>query len=86
MIENFFTQEATVSRLQSGLLGPHLPAVANALDQMGYSPGSIRLHLRAADRRRVAIPGCAHGIKVKWMRFVSAFSDSEACGRVYNGG
>jgi site-specific recombinase XerD len=49
MIENFFTQAATVSRLQSGLLGPHLPAVASALDQMGYSPGSIRLHLRAAD-------------------------------------
>ena len=49
MLEKFFTQPATLSRLQSGLLGPHLPAVANALDQIGYSTGSIRLHLRAAD-------------------------------------
>jgi len=49
MIEKFFTQPATLSRLQSGLLGPHLPAVASVLEQLGYSTGSIRLHLRAAD-------------------------------------
>jgi len=49
MIEKFFKQPATFSRLQSGLLGPHLSAVASALDQLGYSTGSIRLHLRAAN-------------------------------------
>ena len=49
MIEKFFTQPATLSRLQSGMFGPHLPAVASSLDQSGYSAGSIRLHLRAAD-------------------------------------
>lgn len=50
MLERFFTQPATLSRLQSSVLGPHLPAVADALDQAGYSRGSIRLHLRAAHR------------------------------------
>jgi site-specific recombinase XerD len=49
MIEKFFTRAATLSRLQNGLFGPHLAAVASALDQAGYSTGSIRLHLRAAD-------------------------------------
>ena len=49
MIEKFVTQPKTLSRLQSGLLGPHLPAIASTLDQLGYSTGSIRLHLRAAD-------------------------------------
>src|ERR1051325_1661917 len=49
MIEKFFTQPTTLSRLKSGLFGPHLPTVANALHQAGYSTGTIRLHLRAAD-------------------------------------
>jgi integrase/recombinase XerD len=49
MVEKFFKQPATLYRLQSSLLGPHLPALASALDLIGYSTGSIRLHLRAAD-------------------------------------
>jgi site-specific recombinase XerD len=49
VIEKFFTQPKTLSRLRSGLLGPHLPALASALDEAKYSNGSIRRHLRAAD-------------------------------------
>jgi len=49
MIEKFFMQAATLSRLRNGLLGPHLPEVASSLDRSGYSRDGIRLHLRAAD-------------------------------------
>ena len=49
MIEKVFTQPKTVSRLHTGLLGPHLSAVAKALERAQYSTASIRLHLRAAD-------------------------------------
>ena len=40
MIEKFFTQPATLSRLQSGLFGPYLPTIARALHQAGYSTGT----------------------------------------------
>src|ERR1700733_4209777 len=49
MIEKFFTQPMTLSRLHAGLLGLHLSAVAGGLEQTQYSTASIRLHLRAAD-------------------------------------
>jgi integrase/recombinase XerD len=50
MIEKFFTQPRTVSRLHTSLLGPHLSTMAEALQQAQYSTATIRLHLRAADR------------------------------------
>jgi site-specific recombinase XerD len=50
MIEKFFRQPKTLSRLQGGLLGLHLSGFAESLDQAHYSAASIRLHLRAADR------------------------------------
>jgi integrase/recombinase XerD len=50
MIEKFFTQPSTVSRLHAGLLGPHLSTMAEALQEAQYSTATIRLHLRAADR------------------------------------
>jgi integrase/recombinase XerD len=48
MIEKFFTQSHTLVRMREGLLGPHLPAIAAALDEAHYSTATIRLHLRAA--------------------------------------
>src|SRR5215471_19258677 len=50
MIEKFFTQQQTLFRMRAGILGPHLPAIAKALDEAHYSSATIRLHLRAADR------------------------------------
>ena len=44
MIEKFFTQPKTLSRLHAGLLGLHLSAVAEVLEQAQYSTASIRLH------------------------------------------
>ena len=49
MIEKFFTQQQALFRMRAGILGPHLPAIAKALDEAHYSPATIRLHLRAAD-------------------------------------
>jgi site-specific recombinase XerD len=49
MIEKFFTQPKTLSRLHGGLFGLHLSVVAEVLDQAQYSTASIRRHLRAAD-------------------------------------
>ncbi len=48
MIEKFFIQQQTLFRIREGLLGPHLPALAKALDEAHYSMATIRLHLRAA--------------------------------------
>ena len=36
MIEKFFTQPKTLSRLHAGLLGPHLSAVAEALEHAQF--------------------------------------------------
>ncbi len=49
MIEKFFTQQQTLLRMREGILGPHLPAIARALDEAHYSAATVRLHLRAAD-------------------------------------
>jgi site-specific recombinase XerD len=49
VIEKFFTQPKTLSRLRSGVFGPHLPVLASTLDEAKYSSASIRRHLRAAD-------------------------------------
>jgi integrase/recombinase XerD len=50
MLEKFFTQPKTLARLQSGLFGPHLPALVTSLEQAGYAVETIRLHLRAVTR------------------------------------
>jgi integrase/recombinase XerD len=50
MLEQFFTQPKVLRRLQEGVFGPYLPAFAASLQQEGYSTGSIRRHLRAADQ------------------------------------
>ena len=42
LIEKFFTQPKTLSRLRSNLFGPHLPALASILEEAKYSSGSIR--------------------------------------------
>jgi site-specific recombinase XerD len=49
MIEKFFTQKQTLFRMREGILGPHLPLIAKALDEADYSTATIRLHLRAAN-------------------------------------
>lgn len=49
MIEKFFTQQQTLFRMREGILGPHLPLIAKALDEADYSTATIRLHLRAAN-------------------------------------
>jgi hypothetical protein len=33
MIEKFFIQQQTLFRIREGILGPHLPAIAKALDE-----------------------------------------------------
>jgi len=36
VIEKFFTQPKTLSRLHSGIFGPHLPVLASTLDEAKY--------------------------------------------------
>lgn len=50
MIENFYTRPLMIARLQSGLLGPYLAPLADALYQQGYSGETIRSYLYAWDK------------------------------------
>jgi len=46
---NIFTSQKVRSRMESGLMGPYLSAMAAELQQQGYARSTIRRHLRAAD-------------------------------------
>ena len=50
MLDTFFTQCKVQTRMQSGLLGPYLPSLAEMLHGQGYSKDTIRRHLRAAEQ------------------------------------
>jgi len=49
MFDTFFSQIKVRSRMESGPIGPHLSEIAAVLHRDGYSRGTIRRHLRAAD-------------------------------------
>jgi site-specific recombinase XerD len=50
MLDTFFTQCKVQTRMQSGLLGPCLPSLAEMLHCQGYSKSTIRRRLRAAEQ------------------------------------
>ena len=49
MFDTFFTQIKVRSRMESGPIGPYLSEIAAVLHRDGYTRGTIRRHLRAAD-------------------------------------
>jgi integrase/recombinase XerD len=49
MFDTFFTQIKVRSRMESGPIGPYLSEIAAVLLRDGYTRGTIRRHLRAAD-------------------------------------
>ena len=53
MFDTFFTQIKVRSRMEIGPIGPYLSEIAAALHRDGYTRGTIRRHLRAADLLRV---------------------------------
>jgi hypothetical protein len=49
MFDTFFSQFKVRSRMESGPIGPYLSEIAAVLHRDGYTRGTIRRHLRAAD-------------------------------------
>jgi len=48
MIESYYCAPKTLQHLRTGLIGPHIDAFADALEQQGYASSTVVRYLRAA--------------------------------------